>query len=135
MTDMVTHWPVRIEVPLEGLARDAEGYLTEDGVAEVFAAVRSAYLEGCTTLTGVEVTFEDVRLERGAVPVEGDHLVVAAAVNEVYPTLFTMVARLRPAEGEGIAGSASCDVRPAGGITKAVQAELIARAQTARHFH
>ena len=35
----------------------------------------------------------------------------------------------------GIAGTASCDVRPAGGVTKDVQAELISRAQTARHVH
>jgi hypothetical protein len=131
---MAIHWPVRIEVPLAGIGRDADGCLTEDGLATAFAAVRAAYLEGCTALVGVEVTFEDVHLELGTVPVEGDHLMAAAAVNEVYPTLFTLVARVRPAEGPGLAGSASCDVRPAGGVTTELQAELIHRAQTARHF-
>jgi hypothetical protein len=134
MTEMAIHWPVRIEVPLAGIGRDADGCLTEDGLATVLAAVRGAYLDGCTTLAGVEVTFEDERLELGATPVTGERVMAAAAVNEVYPTLFTLVARVRPAEGPGIAGSASCDVRPAGGVTKDIQAELIARAQSAREY-
>ena len=97
---MVTHWPVRIEVPLAGLARDAEGYLTEDGVATVFAAVRTAYLEGCTTLTGVDVTFEDVRLERGSVPVDGDHVVAVpqrpSQLCEIDREQFLLTAHTEP---------------------------------------
>ena len=134
MSEMAIHWPVRIDVPLAGVERDADGCLTEDGLAAVFAAVRTAYLDGCTTLAGVEVTVEDVRLEPGSIPVPGEHVSAAAAVNEVYPTLFTMVARVRPAEGPGLAGSASCDLRPVGGVTKELQAELIDRARSARHF-
>jgi hypothetical protein len=134
MAEMAIRWPVRMEVPLAGLGRDASGCLTEEGLGTVFAAVRAAYLEGCASLAGVEVAVEDLRLTLGAVPVEGDHVVAAAAVNEVYPTLFTMVARVRPAAGPGLAGSASCDLRPAGGVTRAVQTELIARAHAASHF-
>jgi hypothetical protein len=115
MSEIAIHWPLRIDVPLAGVERDAAGCLTEAGLAAVFDAVRTSYLDGCTTLADVEVTVEDVRLELGAVRVEGDHVSAAAAVNEVYPTLFTMVARVRPVAGPGIAGSASCDLRPAGG--------------------
>ena len=134
MSEMAIHWPVRIELPLEGIERDADGCLTEDGLAAAFGAVRAAYLEGCTTLAGIEVGVEDLRLELGGLPVDGHHVVATAAVNEVYPTLFTMVARVRPAEGPGLAGSASCDLRPAGGVTKELQAELIARARSARYL-
>ena len=132
MSEIAIHWPLRIDVPLAGVERDAAGRLTEAGLSSVFEAVRTAYLDGCTTLAGVEVAIEDVRLELGSVAVEGDHVSAATAVNEVYPTLFTMVARVRPATGPGLAGSASCDVRPAGGVTKDVQAELIDRARSAR---
>jgi hypothetical protein len=134
MAEIAIPWPVRIEVPLAGIQRDAEGCLTELGLTAVVAAVRTAYLDGCTTLAGVVVTVEDLRLELSAVPVDGDEVSAAAAVNEVYPTLFTMVVRVRPAAGPGIAGAASCDLRPAGGVTKAIQAELIARAQGARDY-
>jgi hypothetical protein len=135
VTEMMSHWPLRMSVPVDADARDADGFLTEEGIAVVFAVVRDAYLEGCATLSNIDVVVADLVVERGSVAAPGGLAVAAAAVNEVFPDHFTMTTRIRPADGPGVAGSARCTVRPDGGVTREIQAELIARAQTARHFH
>jgi hypothetical protein len=133
--EMISTWPVVEELPLQAADRDASGFLTDDGVGRLFAAVRQAYLDGCSTLAGVSVAVGEVTVEGGSVPAAGDAVVAGAAVVEVFPDSFTMSTRIRPQAGEGIAAAATCRVTPEGGVTREIQAELIERAQTARHYH
>jgi hypothetical protein len=132
---MLSHWPVRVWLPLSGDERDADGFLTEDGIAGLFEQVRAAYLEDCATLVDVPLTVADVQVERGRVPAPGGGVSAAVAVVEVFPDHFTMTTRVRPEAGVGVAATATCRVAPTGGVTREVQAELIARAQGARHLH
>jgi hypothetical protein len=60
---------------------------------------------------------------------------VGVAVAEVFPDRCTVEIRIRPAEGPGVAGAATCSVRPPGGVDDVLRAELIERAQGARHLH
>ena len=133
---MLSRWPVLVELSLLDGDRDADGFLTDLAMAHLFAEARRAYASECSQLDLAAAEVRDVVVRRGAVAAPGSTASVSAAVVEVFPDRFTMEARIRPAEGLGIAGSASCVVAPAGGeVSDALQAELIALAHGARHFH
>ncbi len=136
VTEMVTHWPVLEQLTLHEDERDADGFLTDGALTRLFAEVRGAYAAGCKALDLTAAEVRDVVVRRGSVPAPGADASVSVAVVEVFPESFTMEARVRPAEGLGIAGSATCTVVPAGGaVSRELKAELIALAQTARHLH
>ena len=136
MTEMLSRWPVLVELSLLDDDRDADGVLTDAAVTRLFVEVRGAYAAECSTLDLPTAEVRDVVVTRGAVPVPDAFVSVSVAVVEVFPESFTMEARIRPGEGAGIAGSASCVVVPAGGaVGDALRAELIELAQNARHMH
>jgi hypothetical protein len=134
VTEMMSHWPVLVRLPLAGDERDADLFLTDEGIASLFRRVRAAYLDQCATLVGVPLEVADVEVQRGSVPTPGGRVSAAVAVVEVFPDHFTMTSRMRPDVGPGVAATATCRIVPAGGVTREVQAELVARAQSARHF-
>jgi hypothetical protein len=121
MSEILSTWPVVVELPLRADDRDADGFVTHDGIERLFAEARAAYAAECPELDLDAATIGELVLQRGAV--------------EVFPDTFTMDLRIRPAEGRGIAGSASCVVAPAGGVADELRSRLIALAQTARHYH
>ena len=135
MSEILSTWPVVVELPLRAEDRDGEGFLTDDALERLFAEARAAYAADCPELDLVTAAVTDVVLRRGAVAAPGDLALVGVAVVEVFPDTFTMDLRIRPAEGSGIAGSASCVVAPAGGVGGELRSRLIALAQTARHHH
>ena len=135
MTEVLSHWPVVVELPLQDGDRDAEGFLVDEGITRLLAAGCAAYAAGGTRLDLATATVDDVVLRRGAVPVPGGVVAVGVAVAEVFPDRCTIEVRIRPAEGPGVAGAATCAVRPPGGVGDELRAELIERAQAARHLH
>ena len=135
MSEILSTWPVVVELSLRAEDRDGDGFLTDEGIDRLFAEARAAYAAECPELDLASVDVRDVVLRRGAVAAPGDAVLVGVAVVEVFPDTFTMDLRIRPAEGSGIAGSASCVVAPAGGVTGELRSRLIALAQTARHHH
>jgi hypothetical protein len=67
-----------------------------------------------------------------------DGVTVSVGVVEVFPDRFTMLARVRPvgpADGDGLAASASCSLSPGGAVPTAMRDEFIALAHAAAHFH
>jgi hypothetical protein len=62
-------------------------------------------------------------------------LPVSVNVVEVFPNSFTMAARLRPDDRDGIAATASCTLSPGGEVPKAIRDEFIALAHEAKHIH
>jgi hypothetical protein len=132
MTDLVSTWPVVLELPLGGDDRDDEGVLLDGAVERLFAEARGAYAEVCPELDLSDAAVSEIVVRRGAAA-EGEVAVVGIAVVEVFPTTFTMDLRVRPAEGPGIAATGSCVVAPAGGVSDALRRRLIDLAQTARH--
>jgi acyl-CoA thioesterase FadM len=135
MSEVLSTWPVVVELPLGAEDRDADGTLTEAAVDRLFAEGRVAYAAECPELDLADADVTDLVLRRGSVAAPGQVAVVGVAVVEVFPDSFTMEARIRPAEGSGVAATAACVVVPAGGVTDALRARLIALAQTARHHH
>jgi hypothetical protein len=135
MTEVLSHWPVVVELPLQDGDRDAAGFLVDEGIARLLAAGCAAYAAGGTRLDLAAATVDDVVLRRGAVPVPDGVVAVGVAVAEVFPDRCTVEIRIRPAEGPGVAGAATCSVRPPGGVHDVLRAELIERAQGARHLH
>ena len=135
MSELVSTWPVVMELPVGDEDRDADGVLTDDGVERLFAEARSAYADLCPELDLAAATVSELVRRPGGVAAPGRAAVVGVAVVEVFPETFTMDLRVRPAEGSGIAASASCTVAPAGGVGAELRSRLIALAQTARHYH
>jgi hypothetical protein len=135
MSEILSTWPVVVELPLRAEDRDGDGFVTHDGIERLFAEARAAYAAECPELDLDAATISELVLQRGAVAAPGGAAVVGVAVVEVFPDTFTMDLRIRPAEGRGIAGSASCVVAPAGGVADELRSRLIALAQTARHYH
>ena len=135
VTEMMSHWPVLVQLPLRDEDRDADGFLTDAAVARLFAEGRTAYAAECTELDLAAAEVTDVVTRRGAVAAPGALALVGVAVVEVFPERFTMEARIRALEGAGTAASATCAVAPPGGVSEALKARLIALAQAARHLH
>jgi acyl-CoA thioesterase FadM len=131
---MVSRWPVVVALPVDASDLDADGRLTNAAVEHLFAGARAAYFDRCATV-------DDSRLEirkstaraRDAAP--GDGVTVSVNVVEVLRDSFTMEARLRPADGDGIAATAWCSLSPGAEVSKAMRDEFIALAHAASHIH
>jgi acyl-CoA thioesterase FadM len=135
MSEVLSTWPVVVELPLRAEDLDPDGFLTDEAVVRLFAEARRAYAEVCPELDLESADLTDVVVRPGAVAAPGALARVGVAVVEVFPETFTMEARVRPEQGAGIAATASCVVAPAGGVTDGLRSRLIALAQTARHHH
>ena len=130
---MVSRWPVASTVTVQPHELDSAGRLTDAGAQRVFAHARQTYFDECTTLDGVEITAgrADVRIGDGVV---AGVVEVLVGVVEIYPDSFTMRARIRPQEGEGIAADCESLLSVAGELPPACDDEFIARAHDARHM-
>ena len=135
MSTIVTRWPVLVSLPVGADDRDAAGRLTEACVERLFAQARQVYVGTCRTLDGRQLTVPEVVVARGPAPVDVGEASVSVSVVEVFEDRFTMHARVRPAEGDGIAAEARADVVPGGPVTREIRDELIAHAHEARHYH
>ena len=131
---MLSRWPVIVSVPVSPDERGAHGELTDQAIERIFAAGRSAYFELCKTVDAAGVVVNGCSVLRGAAP-PGDRVTVSVNVIEVYPDTFTMSARIRPAEGDGIAATGRCSLTPGGPVTDSMRDEFIALAQSARRTH
>jgi hypothetical protein len=130
---MVSKWPVLLYLPVGSEDRDEEGRLTGEACARMFAAGRAEYFDLCRTIDGGAVTVLEAPAPRRTAAVD-DQVSMSVNVVELFPDRFTMTARIRPAEGEGIAADVVCTVS-AGEVTDEVRDELIAMAHGARHWH
>jgi hypothetical protein len=130
---MVSKWPVLLFVPVGGEDREEDGRLTEEACARMFAAGRAEYFEQCRTIDGDAVAVLEAPAARRTAPV-GDQVSISVNVTELFPDRFAMTARIRPAEGDGIAADAVCTVS-AGEVSAEVRDELIAIAHAAPHWH
>jgi acyl-CoA thioesterase FadM len=130
---MVSRWPVLVSLPVSASDRDNEGKLNDAAIDRLFAAARAAYLERCSTVDPAALEASAIASARGAPA--GDGVTVSVNVVEVFPSRFTMEARIRPADGEGIAGTASCTLSPEDGVSTEMRDEFIALAHGAAHFH
>jgi hypothetical protein len=135
VSSIVTRWPVLVSLPVAAEDRDADGRLTVACVERFFADARRVYVGACRTLDGRELTVSDVAVALGPAAVEVGEASVSVSVVEVFDDRFTMHARVRPAEGDGIAAEARADVLPGGVVTRELRDELIAHAHGARHYH
>jgi methionine aminopeptidase len=130
---MVSKWPVLLFLPVGSEDREADGRLTEEACGRLFAAGRAEYFAACATIDGDAVTVVEAPASRRTAPV-GDEVSISVNVAELFPDRFTMTARIRPSEGDGIAADAVCTVS-AGELTVEVRDELIAMAHAAPHWH
>lgn len=135
MSSIVTRWPVLVSLPVGEVDRDVDGRLTVACVERLFAQAREQYVGMCRTLDGRESTVLEVEVALGPAPVEVGEASVSVSVVEVFEDRFTMHARVRPAEGDGIAAEARADVVPGGPVTREIRDELIAHAHGATHYH
>ena len=134
MSGIVSRWPVVVSLPVGADERDDEGRLTEAAVERLFAEVRAAYFEQCTTVDRSALEVRETKVRVAGEPV-GDAVTVSASVVEVFPDSFTMNARIRPGEGGEVAAEAWCSLSPGGEVTKPMRDEFIALAHAATHFH
>ncbi|HJR25511.1 MAG TPA: hypothetical protein VJ804_08565 [Acidimicrobiales bacterium] len=135
MSEVLSTWPVVIPLALRDEDRDADGFLTTDAVTRLFATGRAAYAAECPELDLDSAVVRELVAKRGGVAAPGAEVLVGVAVVEVFPEQFTMEVRIRPDEGHGVAGTASCAMAPPGGVSDELRSRLIALAQTARHLH
>jgi len=132
VSDIVSRWPVRMTLPIEREDRDADDRLTEAGVERLFAIAAETYFDLCETVGAGRVATAE-RVTVVGVPVGGDHVTISVGVIEIYPDEFTMEARVRPAEGEGVAARAKYRYTVDGGVGEPMRDEFIALAHTARY--
>ena len=131
---MVSRWPVLLALPVEPDDLDASGRLTDAAIERLFSEARSAYFDKCTTVDPTRLDARGVTAGRGPAPA-GTGVTISVNVTEVFPDRFTMAAMIRPADDDGIAGTARCSLSPGGDVPKAMRDEFIALAHGARHFH
>ena len=134
-SEIVTRWPIRLTLALDPTDRDEEGQLTDAGISRLFGVARAAYFARCTTFDGAAGEIGPLSVERREARATGARVTISAGVTEVFPDSFTMAARIRPAEGGGVAADARCSVSIATGVTDATRDELIALAHGASHLH
>jgi hypothetical protein len=138
MSGILSRWPVVVALPVTASDRDADGRLLDAAVERLAADARAAYFERCAAVDPSAIDVESVRVQPGQSAVGADEVTVSVGVVEVYPETFTMLARIRPAapaDGDGLAATATCSLAPRGGVPTAMRDEFIAHAQTAAHFH
>ena len=134
-TDIVSYWPLVIPLPVGPGDCDANGYLTDAAVEQMFALARARYFDLCTTVDASTVVIPRSAVVRGDATVTPGGITISVGVIEVYPETFTMAARIRPADGPGVAADARCSVSPGGDVTDAMRDEFIALAHAARRTH
>lgn len=132
---MVSRWPVLVSLPAESGDCDEDGRLTDAGAERLFASARSTYFERCATVNPATLKMRGTAVITGGAVVGQGGVTVSVNVTEVFPDTFTMAARLRPSDTDGIAATASCSLAPAGGVSRAMRDEFIALAHAAEHVH
>ncbi len=80
MTEMVSHWPVVLELPVRTQDREADGCLNDEALERFFAAARAAYAAECPELDLAAATVSHVPLRPRGAPAEGTSAVVGVAV-------------------------------------------------------
>jgi acyl-CoA thioesterase FadM len=131
---MLSRWPVVVALPVLADECDEEGLLTEAAIERLFAAARSAYFQRCASVDESVVELRASTVRRGD-SAPGDRVTISVNVVEVYPETFTMDARVRPADRDGIAATGRCSLSPGGQVSDAMRDEFIALAQGARRPH
>ena len=131
---MVSRWPVLLSFPVAHADCDDDGRMTEAAVERAFALARATYFERCTTVDASTLEITSSAVQPGNAPAHG-HVTVSVNVTEVFPDRFTMIARLRPGVGDGIAATAWCSLSPGGMVPTAMRDEFIALAHAAAHIH
>ena len=135
---ILSRWPVLVALPVTALDHDADGRLIDAAVERFFGEARTAYFERCATVDQSTLELRNSKVDLGHATVTTDGVTVSVGVVEVFPDRFTMLARLRPvgpAEGDGLAATASCSLSPGGVVPTAMRDEFIALAHAAQHIH
>jgi hypothetical protein len=138
MSGIVSRWPVVVTLPVTASDRDAAGRLVDGAVERLAAEARSAYFERCATVDPSTIDVRSSRVQTGQCAATADEVTVSVGVVEVYPETFTILARIRPvgpADGDGIAATATHSLAPGGGVSTAMRDEFINHAHTAAHIH
>ena len=133
--EIISRWPTRLDVALTDGDCDADGRLNQTGAARLFAVARAAYFDESTALDQELVAVRTCTIRIGDAPVAGHKVSVSVNVNELFDDEFTMTTRMRPTSSAGIAATGTCSLGLAGGVTRAVRDEFIAREHGARHTH
>jgi hypothetical protein len=134
-TEIVSRWPVLLALTVASSDRDGSDRLTDAAVERLFAEARAAYFDRCATVDESSLSIEASFIGSQRAPVSDVGVTVSVSVVEVFPEGFTMSARLRPREGDGIAATASCRLSPGGPVLPATRDEFIALAHRATHVH
>jgi hypothetical protein len=133
MASMVSRWPVVVSVPLAEHEVDAPGELSDAAIERVMQCGRDAYFDLCSTLDGASIEVRETATSRRGAAVT-EQVTISVSVVEVFPDSFTMHARIRPAETDGVVADVVCEVS-AGEVTTAMRDEFIALAHGASHYH
>jgi hypothetical protein len=135
-SDIVSRWPVRISIGVAPTDLDDEGRLTVDAVERYFAQARVAYFDRCTTTSIDALDVRGSAVVPGT-PIAGNsNVTISVNVVEVFPDRFTMSARIRPADRDGVAADARCSLAPTTGeVPNAMRDEFIALAHGASYTH
>jgi acyl-CoA thioesterase FadM len=133
--EIISRWPTRLDVALIDGDCDADGRLNETGAARLFALAREAYFDESTAVDQGLLALRTCTIRIGDAPVAGHKVSVSVNVSELYDDEFTMTSRMRPTTGAGIAANGTCSLGLAGGVTRAVRDEFIAREHGARYTH
>ena len=134
-TEIVSRWPVLLALTVACSDRDGSDRLTDAAVERLFAEARAAYFDRCATVDESSLSIEASFIGSQRAPVSDVGVTVSVSVVEVFPEGFTMSARLRPREGDGIAATTSCRLTPGGPVLPAMRDEFIALAHRATHVH
>ena len=135
---ILSRWPVLVALPVTPSDQDADGRLTDAAVERLFAEARTVYFDRCATVDPSALELRNSKVDLSHATVTADEVTVSVGVVEVFPDHFTMLARLRPvapADGDGLAATASCSLSPGGEVPNAMRDEFIALAHSAAHFH
>ena len=138
MSGILSRWPVVVTLPVTTWDRDADGRLVDAAIERLAAEACAAYFERCATVDPSTVEVRSTRVQPGECAADADEVTVSVGVVEVFPETFTMVARIRPvgpADGDGLAATATCSLAASGGVSTAMRDEFIAHAHSAAHFH
>ena len=135
MSEILSRWPVVVSLPVGADDCDADGRLTEAAVERLFAEARTAFFDECDTVDASTVALRATQVLPGDVGVGEAGVTVSVSVVEIFDDGFTMEARLRPADGPGVAAMARSSMSPGAEVSKAMRDEFIALAHAARHYH
>ena len=131
---IASRWPVLVSFSVAAADRDPDGRLTDAAVERLFARARTAYFERCATVDEATLEIQTTTVQPGRAVV-GDGVTASTNVIEVFSSGFTMAARLRPDDRDGIAATATCTLSPGGEVPKAMRDEFIALAHSAKYIH